>query len=615
MPKFNKFYLDNIATEDVANKAELNINLDFSKEAQQTITITDFEFVRGANDLIIDKVTNPNTSNTGITEGLPFRIDTQNGVNIFDGYLDLQAENKYNEVFDYGVASTVKAVDKRSTDWLNSVADGISPEYLYSIGSISVADCVAVPYVINSIPNYKDTAIMLISIYTITTSIAEKIQKIIELAQEMTNPFEATAIVRMISYVIYLIGFLIALVKLIKQLINTMIQPVKYHFGMFTNVVLQRCAEHFGMNFKCSSLELGGELYGDFILPEKFDVPVNEDKDGIQGWLTNNKNNREFVPRSTFGDLIRELQKKINGKIKIVGNDIFLLKQGEQLPNTPQWTMPPYKNEAFQLNTQDLKCNWYIRFETDLSEANTVDQYLGTSYQVVTYPNFINNPDLKLLKGFEEIRIGYALAKTKKELTIPEKIVKVFLDAFDFLVNGLISAVNGAIKVFNAITKVINKIIKALKVVGINVNWEIKPIKPLKKVNLSEIIENRIGMLVLDKDFFNVPKNFILTINADDKKNKPNEKMTAKYLYDNFYFDTDFIRNQFFIRNLDGVPLTENELNIIKQNNEIILSNGNTAEVRTLSWNAYNETASLQYWEKKIYNTNLLQKFIETNGE
>lgn len=615
MPKFNKFYLDNIATEDVANKAELNINLDFSKEAQQTITITDFEFVRGANDLIIDKVTNPNTSNTGITEGLPFRIDTQNGVNIFDGYLDLQAENKYNEVFDYGVASTVKAVDKRSTDWLNSVADGISPEYLYSIGSISVADCVAVPYVINSIPNYKDAAIMMISVYTITASLIEKITEVTFFVSKLTNPFEATAIVRMISYVVYLTTYLISLVKLIKQLINVLIQPVKYHFGMFTNVVLQRCAEHFGLNFRCSALELGGELYGDFILPEKFDVPVNEDKDGIQGWLTNSKLHREFVPRSTFGDLIRELQKKINGKIKIVGNDIFLLKQGEQLPNTPQWTMPPYKSEAFKLNTQDLKSNWYIRFETDLSEANTVDQYLGTSYQVVTYPNIISNPDLKLLKGFEEIRIGYALAKTKKELTIPEKIVKVFLDSFDLIMNGLITVVNVAIAAANAIAKVINKIIKALGVIGIDVNWEIKPIKPLKKVNLSEIIENRIGMLILEKDFFNVPKNFILTVNAEDKKNKPNEKMTAKYLYDNFYFDTDFVRNQFFIRNLDGVPLTEIELNIIRENNEIILANGNNAEVRTLSWNAHNETANLEYWEKKIYNTNLLQKFIETNGE
>jgi hypothetical protein len=277
--------------------------------------------------------------------------------------------------------------------------------------------------------------------------------------------------------------------------------------------------------------------------------------------------------------------------------------------------MPPYKNEAFQLNTQDLKCNWYIRFETDLSEANTIDQYKGTSYQVVTFPQTINNPELQLLKGFEEIRIAYALAKTKKDLTLPEKIVKVFLNAFDGLINGLIAVVNGAIKVYNAIVKVINKIIKALKVVNIKVPWVIKPIKPLKKVNFSETIDNRIGMLILEKDFFNVPKNFILIVNADDKKNKPNEIMTAKYLYDNFYFDTDFIRNQFFIRNLDGVPLTENELNIIKQNNDIILSNGNTAEVRTLSWNAYNETASLQYWEKKIYNTNLLQKFIETNGE
>lgn len=615
MPKFNKFYLDNSATEDIRNKAELNINFDFSKEATQQVSITDFEFVRAANDLIISKVTNASPTNAGITEGLPFKIDTQNGVNIFDGYLDLQAENKYNEVFDYGVASTVKAVDKRSTDWLNSVADGVSPEYLASIGSISIADCVAVPYVINAIPNYKEAALMLISVYVLSSQLVDKLIQIQMLAQEMSNPFEATAVVRMITYIVYVITSLIAMVVLIKKIINTLIQPVKYHFGMFTNVVLQRCAEHFGMNFRTSVLEPGGELFGDFILPEKYDVPENPNDDGIQGWLTNNKLGRQFVPRGTFGDLIRELQKKINGKIKIVGDDIWILKQGEQLPNTQVWTMPPYKNEAFQLNTQELKSNFYIRFSVDFSEANTVDQYKGNSYQVITEPILVNNQNLKLIKGLEEVTVSYARAITKKELTLPEKIIKVFLNGFDALINGLIAAVNVAIDVANAIAKIINKIIKALGVIGIDVNWEIKPINKLEKVNLSDIIENRIGMLILEKDFFNVAKNFILVLGDEDKRNKPDEKMTAKYLYDNFYFDSDFIRNQFFIRNLDGISLTELELNIIRQNNEIILSNGNRAEVRQLSWNAHNETASLEYWERKFYNVNLLQKYVETNGE
>lgn len=615
MPKFNKFYLDNSTTEDILNKSELNINFDFSKEATQQVSITDFEFVRAANDLIISKVTNPSSSNAGITEGLPFKIDTQNGVNIFDGYLDLQAENKYNEVFDYGVASTVKAVDKRSTDWLNSVADGVSPEYLASIGSISVSDCVAVPYVINAIPNYKEAALMLISVYVLSSQLVDKLIQIQMLAQEMANPFEATAVVRMITYIVYVITSLIAMVVLIKKIINTLIQPVKYHFGMFTNVVLQRCAEHFGMNFRTSVLELGGELYGDFILPEKYDVPENPNDDGIQGWLTNNKLGRQFVPRGTFGDLIRELQKKINGKIKIVGDDIWLLKQDEQLPNTSVWTMPAYKNESFQLNTRELKSNFYMRFSVDFSEANTVDQYKGNSYQVITEPILVNNQNLKLIKGIEEVTINYARAITKKELTLPEKIIKVFLDGFDLIMNGLIAVVNVAIDVANAISKIINKIIKALGVVGIDVEWEIKPIDKLEKVNLSEVIENRVGMLILEKDFFNVAKNFILIIGSEDRKNKPDEKMTAKYLYDNFYFDSDFIRNQFFIRNLDGISLTELELNVIRQNNEIILSNGNRAEVRQLSWNAHNETASLEYWERKPYNSNLTQSFIETNGE
>jgi len=70
----------------------------------------------------------------------------------------------------------------------------------------------------------------------------------------------------------------------------------------------------------------------------------------------------------------------------------------------------------------------------------------------------------------------------------------------------LVSVINVCISAVNKITGFINKVVKALRFVGIKLNWSIPALPTLQKSNLSATIENRIGMMMLSADHFQVAK-------------------------------------------------------------------------------------------------------------
>ncbi len=624
MPKFANISIDGNQTQDVYNKKDLKVSLNWenNNELAESLTITDYEFVRDANELLIAKATTPSPGNVSFTEGIPFKIDqSENGVteNVFDGYLDMTAENEY-DLFK----STIKAVDRKNVDWLYNVADGFSFEYLKEIGVITDGDAVAMPYCINAVPNYTETAIMLISTYTLVSQIQEKVQQIIALGIEMSNPFEATAIVRMISYVLYLTLFLAALVVILKQLFDSIIQPVKYHKGVYTKDMLTKGAAYLGLNFKSTIFD-SQPFADDFYLCEKISSSSAGNSNGVFGFLTPDAPNTSFVPTGTFGDFLRLQCTKFNARIYINGNDLHLLRQNEVVTPVTAYTLPPVKMERFRLNVSDFKSNLFYKFQTDTLDLNTIDKYQGTSYQVQCEAISVVNKDLRTMKGFEQVDLGVALAKVKTELNLPEKLIKIFGDVFDPLVNALVASVNVIIGVANRITKTINKIIKGLKIIGIKIGWEIKPIPYLQKINISGTITNRIGMMVLQNDFTGVAKSFILPRVSDVNKRKPHANngviYSAKYFYEQFYIGKSFVptaslpnANQFFIHELANIPCKLSDFVTIKNRNRIFLTDGTPAIVKRLDWDYYNEKMDLVIWINKLYTNNIRETFIETDG-
>jgi hypothetical protein len=617
------FYLNGNLVNPPQNWKELSIELNFDREkfeATKSVSINEWDFVRENADTVNKWVEDGTTGGVGIFEAIPLKIEIdRNGVieKPFDGYLELPDGN-------YSCNKTsIPSKERQQIDWLNDVADSFTFEYLFrEAGTITKDDFIFQPYVISAVPDYKESAIALLSAFILKTEIERAIDKIKELSAEMSNPFEATAIIRAILYIAYLTTLILALIKLIKDVITFIIQPVKYHACMKVKIQLEKGCEHLGLTF-ASPIFDDPNFKDMVIMPEKFYNPVNSADKRILGYTIHDKDKQEGFFKGTFGDLLRLVKSMFNAKI-IIDNGVLTLIRRDEATAPPLYQLPDLYQPYHRYNANEMKSNYYITFQTDLSDANTIQQYQGTSYQVTVRPSTIINSDLVLTKNLKEVRIPLALAKRKEELTIPEQIIKEILDVFSALLGVVVLVINALIAVANVVIKTLNKIIKALNVVGIKVSWQIQTITPLAPISLGSLIDNRIGMMLLQTDFFNNPKVFIISEGSKTKFNKlhilNSQIVSAKYLYDNYHFIESFVPstdrpngNQYIIKEYEKVPFCFEDYQNVKQNNSIFVGS-EKGEIENLKWNPYQQHADMRVRISKLYTTNLIETFNEPTG-
>lgn len=601
---------------------ELEINFDKERYLKEQISVNDWELVRENSEFIQQWIDDGLTGGVGVFEGIPFRAEIERNGQIeipFDGYLDLTDDANFS-----CNRSVIKAKERQQIDWLNDRADSFTFEYLFrETGEITKDDFVFMPYVINSIPDYQQSAIALLSSYIIQKELRESIQKFKELIAELSWPLVTIpAILKAVLLVAYITILIISLVKLIKDMIYFLIQPVKYHAGMYAKTLLEKGAAHLGLTFD-SSIFNAAPFDKLFILPEKLFNPIEITQKNILGFIKPNKNSQEGFYKGTFGQLLREMKAMFNAKIVINGTTLTLERRDKNL-STAQFNLPDVYQPFYRINADEFVSNYYLKFQYDVLDKNTIQYYTGTSFQVILSPNVVNNKDLILMKHLDEIPIGFALAKRKESLTIPEQIMKALLDAFSPLINGIISVVNAAISVANGIIKAVNTIIKALKVVGVKLKVTIQPIPKLKFVGTGSVIDNRIGMMLLETDAYGVAKCLLLTEGSQVKFNKLNANnqttLSARNLYDNFHFINSFLpstekpnANQYVIKEYVNVPFCFDDFVKVKNNN-VIFVKGGEAEIQSLKWNVYNEYADIVVRINQLYTKNLIATQIEPDG-
>lgn len=623
------FYLNSTLVNPPKNWREVMLELNFDKDKASVkgqVSITDWNFVNENATLINKWITDGLLSGVGIFEGMPFSCEVErNGVieNVFTGYLDLPtcqfSSNRCN----------VKAVETNRIDWLNDVADGFTFAYLKDIGKITSADYQSMPYILNSVPNYIDAAVSILGVYVMVKEIKGAIQKLAEFVADLPVYYVFSTYVKLILYIIYLILLLIALIKLVKSMILLIIQPVKYHACMSIKKQLEKGAEHLGMTFRSPILN---ELpYSDaYIMPQKYFNPINKKEKQIFGFSEPSITQEGFY-KGTYGNLLRECKKLFNAKIIVIGTEILLVRDDYTTATNTYTLKKPVNNydprsSAFELNTNDFKSNILLSFQTDAIEKNTIQDYLGTSYQVITQPVRVNNVNMKLMKGLDEIRFEFALAKRKTDLTIPESILNEFLKIFDTIAGALIKVVNAIITVLNKIIALVNNILKKLATIGIKLKFELPAIPKVEAPNFKAIFENRKGMLMIEKDMINIPKIFVMKVAGAPKNNKIHENnsqyFSAKYLYDNFYFINSFVpslekpnANQYYLQSFSNVPFSFDDYVKVKLDNRIFTSEGEDAIVDTLKWNIDKQVADFKIRINKLYTNNLTQTFLEPDGK
>ncbi len=632
-----RFYLKGVETNEPNNYPELSINTEYDINGNVTsVSISNWEFGvndgRKPNDAVISLLKHKDDAfkgGVGLLEGVPFWIDLDNEkgdvYRVFNGFIDL-SEAKY-----YPNKIVAPAIETGKINWLTGQYDKFDYKYLLDIGFFTSEKYIVIPYVINKKVNAFEIIITTLSIYTMTQALVVQIKAIASQAARTANPFEsATAILCLILEIIYTIVLLIAIIKLLIDLYTMLIHPVKYHNGMYVNDLLEIGLRYLGLKFSSSILQQ--PPYDKLaILPEKYNIRENNTGiwNRVVGYILPNKNESNGYYKGTLGDLLRAMQELFHAKIIIENDTLYFEKQDFQLTSA-KYTLPNLVDNGYMVNKADLKANFILAFSTDFQDRNTVQEYLGTEYQVTHSPISVNNPLMITLgnkgDGLERYTSPFALGKKKTELTHLEDLLDIFFHSFGGFLDALIKVVNDIIAIINDIIKAINKLIKDLNAIGIKIKIKIPTINPIQSPGFKNLLENRIGLLKMETDFVQVPKLILIENSGNPRNNvlSPGNEtyLNAKYIYDEYHYFRNFVttkgwNNGKIERDLDTIPFTFTDHKNTRTNGLINDYNGNECVLKSLKFkpNQGGGSASGSYYKKEIWTPNLQLTTIEPDGK
>lgn len=609
-----RYYINGVEINSPANHKDLSISVVFDQDSPSaSIGLTNFRYVNEDADVINNYISDGIIGGTGIFEGLPFDILIQEGTSSvkLERYIDFSDASNTYSCYDL----TVSTKEKQQIDWLNDVVDSYTFEYLYEQAKFFGDNkFISVPYVINTVPNYREVIVCIIGTTFIAVQLGEAVDVIKGKIASAANPFSSVgAALELAIYIIYVITLLITLVKLIKDIIDLIIQPVKYHKGMYVKDLFEIGCSYIGLDFSSNILEQHpfNKL---FLLPEKLENPNDITDDRILGFLEPSSMQTGY-PSITFGELIRAMKRMFNAKV-VIKDNVLYFEHVDYVIGTSTYVIPDIRQDFYTYNVEDFNANYFIKFSIDVNDKNTTQEYLGTVFQATIEPITVNDSKLKLLKNLNRIDIPYALGKRKEKLTIPERIVDAFLTSISFILNALIVVSNAVISLVNALGKVIKVLNAILDFFGFKGKLKVPDIEPIPKVDLSSIINDRLGMLMLENDVIAIPKLLLIQEGSSVRQNKivSNHKdyLSAKYLWENYWKYDSFVptssnpnANQWIIKRIEKVPFCLEDFEKVKQNNVIFDSEGNKCKIDELEWNVWDQLATITYRYNKLYTSNL----------
>ena len=624
------FRINNTVIHPPLNYQELALELNFDKDDpsyQGQVSTTSWTLGLGDNNdpndgtkAALDFI----NGGLGVFEGVGFSIDiNENGSlqKIFDGYLDLsRASVSCHQI-------KANAVESGNIDWLNSIADSFTFEYLHDpiglpvgrAGKILDSDFVPVPYLLSSIPDIYTAAITGMTLYSVLNNFIEAISSLVEKIPELIFPNFGN-IVSLILVSIQLTLLMIASIILMVQLYKLLVPKVKYHGGMYAHTLCERASQYLGLEFRSTILE-SDPFNRLLIMPEtfaQFEPKDNGKKRFIQfsKVLIGVQDILDFERigfyRGTFGDLLRELKNMFNAKLIII-DGVLRLERVDYVSSSSTYTIPDLDrtNVPYAFNYDEYYSNYNISFTVDLNDANVVQNYIGNEIQVITAPIAVRN-QLNLIGGADKkITLGFArgIRRTKKNF-----IEKMFADVFDNI-DPIISVLQAVRKQqkkdADKIKAKLNKIKDKLSKLGIKFKKPKKPKEGDDKIDkyitdLRDLLFRKSNVLLLENDSVSVPKLLLMEATYKTWKSEAFVKLdirnddivNSSYLWYNYHNINTFVgsnHNQHKIYELDNVPFCYDDYKKIKDNNIVYDSDGITkATIISVKWNIYSQTASMK---------------------
>lgn len=654
MADVNFLVLGKKIREDILNWRDIEIEVSFQNDSPvATVRTGNLEFVGEAFTLLDEWVkagtaAGPGVVKTpGIYEAPSFEMLACNRTVLLGGVdlADCGTSFQCNQI-----TAPIKETNK--IDFLNDRANSFSFAYLASLpagkpGRITEADYIKVPYVINSIPNFSEIMIAVISIYVVVKELKEAIEATAKLIAELAGDAIPTVgtgatiavgalvadIIKVVLYLVYIGFMIIALINLLELIVLNLIQPIKYKKGIKVSTLFTRACEYLGLTFTSTILN-SSEFKNLVIIPKKtallgntktnhsmfgnfgnFDLKQYDDvtQSGTYGYF-----------EGTFSDLIRALNPVFNAEIRVINNTVNWHRVN-YFSYQSNVVLPALNYEPYQTNACELAANYLLIYALDEQDTNTYDQYDGQSCQMTLTPTITVNKGNILLKNLTEKRLAFARAKRKETLNAIEQIASALYDVVKEIYDFVVAFINTVKDVINTIISLLNAIFPGA---------DIPPIPPTDPFPPNPFLA-RIGMMLLSNDFIGVQKLLVVEnspntgagvpANSFNVKDNNATLTSAAFLIDKYHFVNfaiyikktngtnvvpTFEHNQYFIFKDKQIPLCCADFVKLLNLNYILTHDQKAGRVDSLVWNPFKEEARITFRVKELYLNNLTNNYV-----
>jgi len=564
-----RYYLNGTECNPL-NKDSVNyvFNFEDRKISQLELSVDTLEFVNEDRQAIKTWL-----ETYGYFVGMPLDIKYSNGL-IVKYILDFQDPAFREKERSY----KVKLKKYKGIDNFFDNADGMS----FGLVNWSPSDFTAVDYVI--IPEEQPT--YYISLMLATFALSQELGKAIdEIQQSIADIVKASipvglpvpapdfgaiivAGIKLAARVAYAIFIVIALIKLLTEIINIIFPTIRQFKAIKVKTLFEKSCAFLGYSVSSTLLNSLAPLT---ILP----VPLKSKQNSwyleliapnTLAYTNGYPSSRDSI--KTLGQLITALEDIFNAKIK-VSNGLVTFEQEwffKQTPNTgllSAFNLQSELQSEFSQNSSEISKRMVVQFQTDPTDFNTFDDTFQSLFEISSEVENSPGRAYELIKGYDLINIPFARGTNKGSLNFLEKSAKVLAQAVDLFCGS----------------------------------------------NLQSKVNARKNVMQISSQYFSVTK--LLWMNGTRLHQEQTNFIGAQAIALNYWYSRFIENNQKNIYDSMPVAMTESELFSLLQNNFIVLDNGKIAEITSVQWSELQAKAMVNY---NILRPRINEKSVQING-
>ena len=429
------------------------------------------------------------------------------------------------------------------------------------------------PYVIIHDNQVGEGLTISLALFSMTQAFLEALKSTEELATQFASAvaglsvaltLDATA--KLVIQLAYNLALLKAILEMVKRLRELIFPKLRYFNACNIKNLLAVSCQQMGYTFKSTLLD---SLPGLTILP----VPLQKNNKSIFNFIQDDlvtSFNKGYPTSSdttpTVGLLIQAIELTFNAKCRLVDGQVQIERRDywsniSSISLTPALNDQDKRQDIYTLNTQDAWCRYFIQYQSDFTDLHTLNDFNEKFREIGAKNTNQLDADLNLLKGLRQIDVPFSLGSRKNELNFIENL---------------------ALDLFSIIEKITG-------------------------LQLTSLIENRLGALQLSQQFFEITK----LLYCENNKQPSNyfSKIGATALYSVYHFIEEMNNNSF--REYENAPIILNfaQYNQILQNNYITI-NGVSCEVLSIEYIPYKNMATINYREPDTWSLNKISTFV-----